>query len=60
MRVFAGISTNPATGRARGPDLAAAVRSVQSTVDGFWANVFATHPGQLQTAIGAFRTLARR
>jgi hypothetical protein len=60
VRVFAGISTNPATGRARGPVLAAAVRSVQSTVDGFWANVFATHPGQLQTAIGAFRTLARR
>ncbi len=60
VRVFAGISTHPATGRAHGRDLAAAVRSVQSAVDGFWANVFATQPGQLQTAIGFFRTLAPR
>ena len=57
MRIFAGISTNPATGRARSADLARAVRSVDGTVNGFWANVFATRPGQLQTAIALFRAL---
>ncbi|HEY3765105.1 MAG TPA: hypothetical protein VGL44_08095 [Gaiellales bacterium] len=59
VRIFAGISTNPATGRARSTDLTRAVRSVDGTVNGFWANVFVRRPGQLQTAIAFFRSLAR-
>jgi hypothetical protein len=60
VRVFAGISTHPATGRAPGSDMAAAVAAVDGTVDGFWANVFAGRPGQLAAAVALFRTLAQR
>jgi hypothetical protein len=35
------------------------VRSVDGTVNGFCANVFVRRPGQLQTAIAFFRSLAR-
>ena len=59
VRIFAGISTRPATGRARIADMAAAVASVERSVDGVWANVFARQPGQLDAALGLFRTLAR-
>lgn len=55
--ILAGLSTGPASGVASPAQLLAAAQSVSKVVSGYWMNVFASRPGQLESALGFLRSL---